>query len=132
MQIIDPIADFLTRIRNGIIAGHAAVEIPRSKIKVRLAEILKEEGFIDDFMVLDDKLQGVIRVELKYIDKQLSAITGIQRVSKPGRRIYVDSKNIPRVLGGLGVSIVSTSKGVMTGKAAKAAAVGGEVLCKVW
>ncbi|MBM4372182.1 MAG: 30S ribosomal protein S8 [Deltaproteobacteria bacterium] len=131
--ITDPIADFLTRIRNAILARHPAVEIPRSKIKVGLAELLKNEGYIQDYMILDDRLQGLIRIELKFLDDgQLSAITGIERVSRPGRRIYAGATEIPRVLDGLGVSIVSTSKGLMTDRAARAANLGGEVLCRIW
>jgi small subunit ribosomal protein S8 len=133
MTMTDPIADFLTRIRNAIQAGHTAVEIPRSKMKVRLAEILKEEGFIDDFMLLDDRLQGLIRIELKFLESgKDSAITGIERVSKPGRRIYVGATEIPRILGGLGISIVSTSRGLMTDRLARRENAGGEILCKVW
>ena len=131
--ITDPIADFLTRIRNSIRAGHAAVEIPKSKLKVGLAELLKSEGYIRDYMLLDDRLQGLIRIELKFLDDgKLSAITGIQRMSRPGRRVYVGAKNMPRVLGGLGVAIVSTSQGLMTDRVARRANVGGELLCRVW
>ena len=131
--ITDPIADFLTRIRNAIQAGHTACEIPKSKLKVGLAEILKEEGYIKDYMVLDDRLQGLVRIELKFLDDgRLSAITGIQRVSRPGRRVYAGASDIPKVLGGLGVAVVSTSQGLMSDRAARRANVGGEILCRVW
>jgi len=131
--ITDPIADFLTRIRNAIRAGHTACEIPKSKLKENIAEVLKQEGYIQDYMVLDDRLQGLIRIELKFLDDgQLSAITGIERVSRPGRRAYAGAQDIPKILGGLGVAIVSTSKGLMSDRAARAANVGGEILCRVW
>lgn len=131
--ITDPIADFLTRIRNAIQAGHTSCEAPKSKLKVGLAEILKQEGYIQDYMVLDDRLQGLVRIELKFLDDgRLSAITGIQRVSRPGRRMYTGAADVPKVLGGLGISIVSTSQGLMTDRAARKANVGGEVLCRVW
>ncbi|MFH1529782.1 MAG: 30S ribosomal protein S8 [Pseudomonadota bacterium] len=131
--ITDPIADFLTRIRNAIQAGHTACEIPRSKIKVELAEMLKNEGYIQDYMVLDDRVQGLVRVELKFLDDgRTSAITGIQRVSRPGRRVYTGAQEIPKVLDGLGVAIVSTSQGLMSDRVARRANVGGEILCRVW
>ncbi len=131
--ITDPIADFLTRIRNAIQAGHTACEIPKSKIKVALAEILKDEGYIQDYMVLDDRLQGLVRIELKFLDDgRLSAITGIERVSRPGRRIYTGAADVPKVLDGLGVAVVSTSKGLMSDRAARKANTGGEILCRVW
>jgi small subunit ribosomal protein S8 len=131
--ITDPIADFLTRIRNAILAGHTACEIPKSKVKVCLAQILKDEGYIQDFMILDDRLQGLVRIELKFLDDgRLSAITGIQRVSSPGRRVYSGAADIPKVLDGLGVAVVSTSKGLMSDRAARRANMGGEILCKVW
>ena len=131
--ITDPIADFLTRIRNAIQAGHTSCEVPKSKLKVGLAEILKQEGYIQDYMVLDDRLQGLVRVELKFLDDgRLSAITGIQRASRPGRRMYTGAADVPKVLGGLGIAIVSTSKGLMTDKAARKANIGGEILCRVW
>ena len=131
--ITDPIADFLTRIRNAIQAGHTACEIPKSRIKVGIAGILKDEGYIQDFMGLDDRIQGLGRIELKFLDDgRLSAITGIERVSRPGRRLYTGAKEIPKILDGLGVAIVSTSQGLMSDKAARRANVGGEILCRVW
>lgn len=132
MSLTDPIADFLTRIRNGIQAGHDFVEIPKSKIKVELARILKEEGYIEDYTVLDDRLQGLIHVDLKYGADRVPAITGIKRASKPGRRTYVGVGEFPRVLNGLGISIVSTSKGLMTGTKATQENAGGELICTVW
>mgnify|MGYP002725611511 CR=1 FL=1 len=133
MTLSDPIADLLTRIRNGFRAGHDAVEIPLSKVKKNIVEILKQEGFINDFMVLDDRKQGLIRVELKYFeDHRKSVITGIERVSKPGNRVYVDATSVPRILGGLGIAIVSTSQGLLTDREARKRKTGGEVLCRVW
>lgn len=133
MSFTDPIADFLTRIRNAIQAGHDAVEMPKSKAKLDLCKILKEEGYIEDFTALDDGLQGVIHIDLKYVGGgRKSAITGLQRKSKCGRRTYVGSDEIPRVLNGLGIAIVSTSKGVMTGSKAREMNTGGELVCTVW
>ncbi|MCL2485982.1 MAG: 30S ribosomal protein S8 [Oscillospiraceae bacterium] len=135
MQISDTIADLLTRIRNASRAGHDTVDIPASNMKKAITRILKEEGYIKNFTVIEDKkiAQGVIRVSLKYIDgKKNPAITGLKRVSKPGQRIYAGSQEIPKVLKGLGVAIVSTSKGVMTDRQARQENVGGEVLAFVW
>jgi small subunit ribosomal protein S8 len=137
MSIVDPIADMLTRIRNGVMAGHTLVAMPGSKIKTEIAKILKEEGFIDGFEVVDNEESGfkVLRVKIKYVgerrDKR-SVISGIERVSKPGRRIYTKRQDIPWVLSGIGVAILSTPKGVMTGQRARQLGVGGEILCKVW
>jgi small subunit ribosomal protein S8 len=132
----DPIADMLTRIRNGLLAGHAVVSIPNSKIKVALAEILKNEGYIEKVEVTSDEApQGVLRVYLKYMGERRDrrpVITGLERVSRPGRRVYASKHDIPRVLSGLGVTIVSTPKGVMTGARARKLGVGGEVICKIW
>jgi small subunit ribosomal protein S8 len=128
----DPIADFLTRIRNAIRASHETVEIPSSKQKVELARILKEQGYIDAYAVLPGTPGEVLEVRLKYDDGRRSAISGLRRVSRPGRRTYVDAKHIPKVLGGMGTTIVSTSSGVMTGHEARAAGVGGEVVAEVW
>lgn len=127
----DPIADYLTRIRNALQAAHAAVEIPSSKIKVSITKILKEEGFIEDYMLLDDRKQGIIRIDLKYLDRT-PVIERIQRSSTPGRRRYGGTEDLPRVLGGLGIAIVSTSKGVMTDRNARKLRVGGEILCTVY
>jgi small subunit ribosomal protein S8 len=129
--VTDPIADMLTRIRNGIQARHPRVDIPSSKLKVEVARILKEEGYISNFKVGDEGKKKVLKVFLKYATDGTNAIATIDRVSKPGRRVYVDSKSVPRILGGLGVSILTTPRGVLTGKAARKAGVGGEVLCSV-
>lgn len=132
MQITDPIADMLTRIRNAGSARHETVDIPNSKMKKAIAEILLEEGYIKSFQLIDDGTQGIIRVTLKYLPGKEKAIQGLRRVSKPGLRVYAGADELPRVLHGLGIAIVSTSKGVMTDKAARAAHVGGEVLAFVW
>jgi small subunit ribosomal protein S8 len=131
MTIIDPIADMLTRIRNAIMANHASVLVPSSKMKLAIAKILKEEDLIDRYEVLKGKPQPMIKIHLKYTDEQ-PAILGLERVSKPGLRVYVEKQEIPRVYGGLGIAILSTSKGVMTGQAAWKRRLGGEVLCYVW
>jgi small subunit ribosomal protein S8 len=131
MTIIDPIADMLTRIRNAIMANHASVLVPSSKIKLAIVKILKEEGLIDRYEVLKGKPQTMIKIHLKYTDEQ-PAILGLERVSKPGLRVYVEKQEIPRVYGGLGIAIVSTSEGVMTGQEAWKRRLGGEVLCYVW
>jgi small subunit ribosomal protein S8 len=135
MSMTDPIADFLTRVRNAIHAAHDTVEIPASKLKSELARILAEQGYIDSWSVQpapDNSAAQVIQIRLKYTDDRRSAISGLRRVSRPGQRTYVDAKQIPRVLGGMGTSIVSTSHGVMTGHDARAAGIGGEVLAQVW
>jgi len=135
MAMTDPIADFLTRIRNAIRAAHETVEIPSSKLKSEVARILAEQGYIDSFAVVAAPEGGageLIQIRLKYTDDRRSAISGMRRVSRPGRRTYVDAKHIPRVLGGMGTAILSTSHGVMTGHDARAAGVGGEVLAQVW
>ena len=131
MTIIDPIADMLTRIRNAIMANHATVPVPSSKVKLAIVKILKEEGLIDRYEVLKGKPQPTIKIHLKYLDEQ-PAILGLERVSKPGLRVYVEKQEIPRVYGGLGIAIVSTSKGIMTGQEAWKRRLGGEVLCYVW
>lgn len=131
MQITDPIADMLTRIRNASSAKHATVDVPASKMKKAIAEILLEEGYIKNFQLVDDGAQGLIRITLKYNGNE-KVITGLRRVSKPGLRVYAGADELPRVLRGLGVAIISTSKGVMTDKKARAAHVGGEVLAFVW
>lgn len=128
----DPIADMLTRIRNGNNAKHDSVDIPASNIKKELAQILLNEGFIKGFDIIDDGKQGIIRIDLKYGNHNEKVISGIKRISKPGLRVYVKSDEIPRVLGGLGIAILSTSKGIMTDKDARKQAVGGEVICYVW
>jgi small subunit ribosomal protein S8 len=131
-MVTDPVADMLARIRNGSLAEHEKVDIPSSKLKVRLAEILKEEGFIKNFRLIEDKRQGVLRVYLKYGPGQERVISGLRRVSKPGRRLYVGADRIPSVLGGMGVAILSTPRGVLTDRESRKAKVGGEVLCYVW
>jgi small subunit ribosomal protein S8 len=133
----DPIADMLTRIRNGLMAGHASVSLPGSQLKLAIAQILKEEGFIEDFATLtaEGAVQPTLRVSLKYVGERRAkkpVISGIERVSTPGRRIYSGRKDIPWVLSGMGIAILSTPKGVMTGAKARKLGVGGEVLCKVW
>jgi small subunit ribosomal protein S8 len=128
----DPIADLLTRIRNASRAEHEKVDIPSSKLKVRVAEILKDEGFIKNFRVLEDNKQGTLRVYLKYGTANEKIISGLVRVSTPGRRVYVTHDRIPRILGGMGVAIVSTSRGVLTDRDARRQKVGGEVLAYVW
>ena len=132
MQITDPIADMLTRIRNAGSARHETVDIPNSKMKKAIAEILLEEGFIKSFQLIDDGTQGVIRVTLKYLPGKEKAIQGLRRVSKPGLRVYAGADELPQVLRGLGIAIISTSKGIMTDKKARAQHVGGEVLAFVW
>ncbi|MDY6907923.1 MAG: 30S ribosomal protein S8 [Chloroflexota bacterium] len=128
----DPIADMLTRIRNAVLARHDFVLIPASKMKLSIARILKEEGFIADYEVLRGKPQRMIKVYLRYLDRKEPVITGLKRVSKPGLRVYVKRAEIPRVYGGLGVAVLSTPKGVMTGHQAWYQKVGGELLCYVW
>jgi len=128
----DPIADMLTRIRNANMVRHDMVEVPASKLKREIAEILKREGFIRDAEYIDDGKQGILRIFLKYGPNNERVITGIKRISKPGLRVYAKKDEIPRVLGGLGIAILSTSKGVMTDKEARKANVGGEVICYVW
>jgi small subunit ribosomal protein S8 len=135
MSMTDPIADFLTRVRNGITAAHEEVEIPSSKLKREMARILEEQGYIRDFAIeapTADHPGEIIRVSLKYTDERRSAITGLKRVSRPGQRTYVGHTEIPKVLGGMGTAIVSTSRGVMTGHEARDAGVGGEVVAHVW
>ena len=132
MQITDPVADMLTRIRNANSATHETVDVPASNLKKAIAQILLEEGYIKSYTVADNGNQGVIHITLKYLAKKQPVLTGLRRVSKPGLRVYAGADELPRVLRGLGVAIVSTSKGVMTDKAARAAHVGGEVLAFVW
>ena len=132
MQITDPIADMLTRIRNANTARHETVDVPASNMKKAIAEILNEEGYIKGYQVIEDGKQGVIRITLKYGQNKERVISGLKRVSKPGLRIYAGAEELPRVLKGLGIAIVSTSKGIMTDKNARANHVGGEVLAFVW
>ena len=135
MSMSDPIADMLTRVRNALQRQHPSVSMPYSKIKEAIAEVLKEEGYIEDFQVLPQKPRDVLQLELKYKGgrrKMTSVITGLERVSKPGRRHYVGTKKVPWVLSGMGISILTTSKGIMTGQQARRQGVGGEVICRVW
>jgi small subunit ribosomal protein S8 len=139
MNMTDPIADMLTRIRNAVQARHDYVQIPASKMKLSIAQVLKDEGYIKDFQVIEDSSKKgakaplrLIRVQLNYSGKREPVLTGIKRVSKPGLRVYVQKREIPRVFGGLGVAILSTPQGIMTGPEARRRNVGGEVLCYVW
>ncbi|MGA1198201.1 MAG: 30S ribosomal protein S8 [Candidatus Latescibacterota bacterium] len=132
MMMTDPIADLLTRVRNACKAGHRKVDIPSSKIKREIARILKDGGFIHNYAYVDDNRQGYLRLYLKYNSEEQCAIQGVQRESRPGLRNYVGKDDIPRVLNGLGVAILSTSKGIITGTDARKAGVGGELICSVW
>ena len=132
MQITDPIADMLTRIRNAGNARHASVDVPAYKMKKAIAQILLDEGYIKAFEVVEGNTQGIIRITLKYVDGRQKAITGLKRVSKPGLRVYAGAQELPKVLRGLGIAIISTSRGVMTDKKAREMNVGGEVLAFVW
>lgn len=132
MTMTDPIADMLTRIRNANTVGHETVEIPASKMKKAIAEILKEEGYIADYAVIDDNKQGIIKVTMKYGANKEKVISGIKKISKPGLKVYAKAGDIPKVLGGLGIAIISTSQGVISDKAARKLGVGGEVICYVW
>lgn len=137
MTVMDPIADMLTRIRNAVMAGHSMVALPSSKLKLEIAKILKDEGFLDGFELADSEnsAQKVLRLKIKYVGERRErrpVISGIERVSKPGRRVYTKKQDIPWVLSGIGVAILSTPKGVMTGTRARQLGVGGEILCKVW
>ena len=132
MTMTDPIADMLTRIRNANTVGHESVEIPASKMKISIAEILKEEGYIADFEVIEDNKQGMINVTMKYGAHKEKVISGIKKISKPGLKKYAKADDVPRVLGGLGIAIISTSQGVMSDKKARQLGIGGEVICYVW
>lgn len=132
MAVSDPIADFLTCVRNGIRAKHRKVDVNASRVKTELAKVLLRERFINNFKVIEDSKQGVLRIYLKYAGEEASVITGIRRISTPGRRVYVRKDGIPRVMGGLGTSIVSTSRGMMTDREAREAGLGGELVCQVW
>ena len=132
MQITDPVADMLTRIRNANTAKHDSVDVPASNLKKAIAKILLDEGYIKAYEIVDDGTQGIIRIQLKYLAGKEKVISGLRRVSKPGLRVYAGADELPRVLKGLGIAIISTSKGVMTDKAARANHVGGEVLAFVW
>jgi len=132
MSVSDPVADFLTCLRNAITAKHRKVDVPASKLKTELAKVLLRERYINNFKVIEDSKQGVLRVYLKWGTDDVNVITGLRRSSKPGRRLYVRKDGLPRVMGGLGTSIVSTSRGLMTDREAREAGLGGELLCQVW
>jgi small subunit ribosomal protein S8 len=132
MTMTDPIADFLTRIRNALLAKHETTEIPASKLKWQLAEILKTEGYITDAHIVGEGWDKVIRISLKYSSGEVSTIQSLQRISKPGRRVYVTADQLPRVLNGLGMAVVSTSRGIMSDRECRRLNVGGEVMCQVW
>ena len=132
MQITDAIADMLTRIRNANMVGHESVDVPASKMKKSIAEILLKEGYIKGYDVIEDNKQGIIRIQMKYGQNKEKVITGIKKISKPGLKVYAKRNEIPKVLGGLGIAIISTSKGVITDKEARKENVGGEVICYVW
>jgi small subunit ribosomal protein S8 len=131
-MVTDPIADMLTRIRNIVLIRGEKVDIPASKMKVELAKILKEEGFIKSYKIIRDKKQGLLRVNLKYTPDNESVINGLKRISKPGRRVYVGKEEIPNVMGGVGVAVLTTPRGIMTDKTSRREGVGGEVLCYIW
>ena len=131
-MMTDPVSDMLTRIRNANMAGLEKVDVPASKIKIEITKILKERGFIKSFKVLRDKKQGIIKISMKYLDGNEKAITGLKRVSTPGRRVYVDKTKIPKVMGGFGICIISTSKGILIDEDCRQKGIGGEVLCRVW
>ncbi len=131
-MLTDPIADMLTRIRNAAMVKAEKVDVPASRLKLEIAKILKEEGFIRAYKILKDKKQGILRITLKYTNENMPIISGIKRISKPGRRVYTGSDEIPSVLGGVGISILSTSRGVLGDKSCRREKVGGEVLCYVW
>jgi small subunit ribosomal protein S8 len=131
-MMTDPIADMLTRIRNGLQARHAAVEMPASKLKFAIAEVLRDEGYIKGYSQSGDGAKKTLKVELRYVGKNEPVLTGLKRISKPGLRVYAGAEELPRVFGGLGTAIISTSRGVMSGAQARKMRVGGEVLCHVW
>ncbi len=132
MSVTDPIADYLTRIRNAYSANHRWVDIPSSNLKKKMSLILKHEHYINDFMLIKDKKQGLLRIFLRYTKEGKPVIDGIKRISRPGRRVYVSSNKVPRVIGGLGIAIISTSQGILTDKVARKMKAGGEVICYVW
>ncbi|NLB87772.1 MAG: 30S ribosomal protein S8 [Syntrophomonadaceae bacterium] len=132
MVMTDPVADLLTRIRNGNVVMHETVEVPSSNIKLGIVQILKEEGYIKDYEYIEDGKQGIIRIYLKYGQNKEKVITGLKRISKPGLRVYVKKDEVPKVLGGLGTAIISTSQGLMADKTARKKGLGGEVICYIW
>ena len=132
MSMTDPIADMLTRVRNALMSGKEKVDVPASTVKEGIARILRDEGYIINYRVIEDNKQGIIRITLKYGEVDTPAIEKLQRISKPGRRVYVGASEVPRVLNGLGIAILSTSKGILTDRESKSQNVGGEVLCYIW
>lgn len=132
MAMVDPLADMYTRIRNACRVKKETVDVPASNLKKEVVRLMKKEGFIDNYKVLDSNYQGIIRIKLKYAEKRISALTNIRQISKPGLRIYVNTDRIPRVLGGLGMAVITTSKGVLTDRQCRKEKIGGEVLCYVW
>ncbi len=132
MSMSDPLADMITRIRNAVMVNFRTVEVPLSTLKVGVAKVLKDEGFIEDYQILKETVQGTMRINLKYGANGEKVVTGLRRVSKPGKRIYVKSDKIPKVMSGLGIAVLSTSKGIITDRQARQLGVGGEVLCNVW
>lgn len=132
MPVTDQISDMLTRLRNAILARHDHVLVPASKLKLELAKILKAQGYIQKYDLVDDKRQGQLRIHLRYSPSRAPVITGLRRISRPGMRVYVDAKHLPRVMGGLGIAVLSTSQGVLTDREARRRSIGGEVLCHVW
>jgi small subunit ribosomal protein S8 len=132
MAVTDPVADFLTGVRNAIQAKHRKVDVPASRLKTEIAKVLLRERFINNYKIIEDRKQGVLRVYLKYAGDDASVISGIKRVSTPGRRVYLKQARLPRVMGGLGISIISTSRGLMTEREARDAGLGGELVCQVW
>ena len=132
MTMTDPIADMLTRIRNANTVGHETVEVPASRMKISIAQILKDEGYIKDFEVIEDNKQGTIRIQMKYGANKERVISGIKKISKPGLKVYAKADEVPRVLGGLGIAIISTSNGIISDKEARKLGIGGEVICYVW
>lgn len=132
MPVTDPLADMLTRIRNANVAKHGKTDIPASKMKISLAKILKDEGFIKNYKLIKDRKHGILRVYLRYDESNESVILGLKRLSKPGRRLYVNARSIPPVLNGMGIAVLSTSKGIVTDRDARELNVGGELLCSVW
>jgi small subunit ribosomal protein S8 len=131
-MMTDPIADMLTRIRNANMAKLEKVDVPASKMKIEITKILKDKGFVKSFKVLRDRKQGVIRITMKYLEGYEKVITGLKRVSKPGRRVYVDRTEVPKVMGGYGIAILSTSRGIMSDEVCRSQGIGGEVLCNIW
>ena len=131
-MLTDPIADMLTRIRNSVLIKAEKVDIPASRLKVEIAKIMKEEGFIKSYKIIKDKKQGVLRVTLKYAPDSKPIVEGLKRISKPGRRVYVGKDEVPSVMGGMGIAVVTTPKGILTDKACRREGVGGEVLCYIW